>query len=150
MPAHIVSYSTRQGLKIIIARLTNCRQSLRVGGTIWYNFHRLSLHGPDLHTCPAIMQIYFLTYCLLTPQEEETLRARILKRFTRFVGSLSAELICLPLKCFKLLSRIITGGLGVRDVICRFHRVNRVGFFYGPLRFGSANSNWPLISLLPH
>lgn len=85
--------------------------------------------------------IYFLTYCLLTPQEEETLRVRILKRFTRFVGSLSAGLICLPLKCLSFVSynycRVTVPVTWYAD----FAHGQTVGFSCTPLHFTNANKH---------
>lgn len=62
----------------------------------------------NLHICGVSLCKYFFTYCLLTLLGKETLG--VLKRFNLFVGSLSAKLICLPLKCVKALYRIIIVG----------------------------------------
>lgn len=45
---------------------------------------------------------------------------RVLKRFTRFVGSLSAELICLPLKCVRLCAGNYGEGDRARSAMCTY------------------------------
>lgn len=71
---------------------------------------------------------YNLALFACPPSEEETLRVRILKRFTRFVGSLSAELICLPLKCVTLCSG--NYGVGSRESDMQIFSTRTVTFFF--------------------
>lgn len=65
-------------------------------------FTTLSCYGPCSYQFAYARRAYANIFSRVYPTEKEPLWVRILKRFTLFVGSLSAELICLPLKCVKL------------------------------------------------